>query len=572
MEISAAQWMGTGTNSDPYRITSAADLKALSQYVNSGNSTKNVFFVVTADIDMAGVTDFIPIGGWSADGTQFNLSVFFQGTFNGNGKVIRNLSIQKKQDDQSAIRIGLFGYVVGDKDGNAVIKSLGIEKANLTGNKYVGSLCGEFSYATIDKVYATGNVTGQMVSGGLFGIGDNSKVTNSHANVDTSGSQYIGGFCGENSNQTTISNCYSSGCVSGDSYIGGFCGINGGSISECYFCGGAITGATDYVGGFCGKNSNGSIDKCYVGRTRILAHWYIGGFCGENYSAKISNSYTVAEVHSDDYSGEFCGKNDYLNTDISNCYCAGQLTVTEVKSDLTGGFCGEKTNGATIKNCYRLTPNGGKNSYGTAMSISNMQKPAFVKDLNGSQKQAPWLADFSNAAAINNALPILTFQKRVPDAPTIGTALAGNAQAKVTFTPPVNTGFSPVSQYTVVASPGGTMASGANSPIIVNNLNNGTSYSFTVTATNAVGPSPPSLASNSVTPAATAIATVKFTNAGDIPSQQVLVGDCATEPLSPHKKGYTFNGWYCTGETTKFDFNTPIEGDTELSASYFRPI
>ena len=91
-----------------------------------------------------------------------------------------------------------------------------------------------------------------------------------------------------------------------------------------------------------------------------------------------------------------------------------------------------------------------------------------------------------------------------PDAPTIGTATGGNAEATVTFTPPVYTGNpAGVTGYTVTSSPGGITASGASSPITVTGLTNGVSYTFTVTATGtASGTSAPSAASNSVTPLA----------------------------------------------------------------------
>ncbi len=87
-----------------------------------------------------------------------------------------------------------------------------------------------------------------------------------------------------------------------------------------------------------------------------------------------------------------------------------------------------------------------------------------------------------------------------PDAPTIGTATAGNAQASVTFTPPANNGGGPITSYTVTSSPGGFTGSGAGSPIVVSGLTNGTAYTFTVTATNVAGTGPASAASNSVTP------------------------------------------------------------------------
>jgi len=86
-------------------------------------------------------------------------------------------------------------------------------------------------------------------------------------------------------------------------------------------------------------------------------------------------------------------------------------------------------------------------------------------------------------------------------APTIGTATAGDGSASVTFTAP---SFSklPVTSYTVTASPGGATGTGSSSPITVSGLTNGTSYTFTVTATNGNGTSAPSAASNSIAPIA----------------------------------------------------------------------
>lgn len=87
----------------------------------------------------------------------------------------------------------------------------------------------------------------------------------------------------------------------------------------------------------------------------------------------------------------------------------------------------------------------------------------------------------------------------VPGPPTIGTAIAGNGQATVTFTPPVSNGGLSIISYIVTSSPGGLTGTGPR-PITVSGLTNGTAYTFTVTATNAIGTSVASSPSNPVTP------------------------------------------------------------------------
>ena len=88
----------------------------------------------------------------------------------------------------------------------------------------------------------------------------------------------------------------------------------------------------------------------------------------------------------------------------------------------------------------------------------------------------------------------------VPGAPTIGTATAGNTQATVTFTAPAITGGVAITSFTATSSPGGLTASGASSPLTVTGLTNGTSYTFTVTATNSVGTGPAGGPTSPVTP------------------------------------------------------------------------
>jgi len=100
----------------------------------------------------------------------------------------------------------------------------------------------------------------------------------------------------------------------------------------------------------------------------------------------------------------------------------------------------------------------------------------------------------------------------VPGAPTAVTATGGDASAVVSWTAPGN-GGSAITRYTVTASPGGATASvgGGTTSATVSGLVNGTSYTFTVYATNAIGNGPSSAPSAAVTPApATVSATVTW--------------------------------------------------------------
>ncbi|MDP1613757.1 MAG: fibronectin type III domain-containing protein [Sulfuritalea sp.] len=120
----------------------------------------------------------------------------------------------------------------------------------------------------------------------------------------------------------------------------------------------------------------------------------------------------------------------------------------------------------------------------------------------------------------------------VPNAPTGASAVAGNAQATVTFTAPASAGGSAITSYTATSNPGGITASGAASPLTVTGLANGTAYTFTVTATNAVGTSAASTASSSVTPAAAATAPGAPTNVVISSASATSVNVTVTAPAS----------------------------------------
>ena len=122
-----------------------------------------------------------------------------------------------------------------------------------------------------------------------------------------------------------------------------------------------------------------------------------------------------------------------------------------------------------------------------------------------------------------------------PDAPTNLVATASNAKAIVEFSEPVNYGSSAILDYTVTSTPEGLTATGATSPLTVLGLTNGTSYTFTVVATNAAGNSSASVASGAVRPLATC---------------GVLVANGVTKQFLCHN----------LGADTSLDPHTPVVG------------
>src|SRR5207245_11141751 len=103
----------------------------------------------------------------------------------------------------------------------------------------------------------------------------------------------------------------------------------------------------------------------------------------------------------------------------------------------------------------------------------------------------PKLMAVAGLALWTFAIPVVTGP---PGAPGVPVAIAGEASASVYWSAPSGA----VSNYTVTASPGGASATvGGSSPsAVVGGLSDGTSYTFTVTASN--GPrtgQPPAAAS-----------------------------------------------------------------------------
>ena len=141
----------------------------------------------------------------------------------------------------------------------------------------------------------------------------------------------------------------------------------------------------------------------------------------------------------------------------------------------------------------------------------------------------------------------------VPDAPTNINAVSGNQQATISFEPPISNGGNTINGYTVTAvgdyDPPIT-GNGISSPITITGLTNGQTYTFTVKASNAVGESEPSLASNQITPAETPGAPTEI---------QAVQGD--------DKVTISFNAPSNTGGSPIFKYTVTAVGDYDPTIS-----
>ena len=218
---------GNGSVDKPYEISSAAELAWFRDYVN--NESQYASATLTEDIDLS---EFCHAADAATNTEELSWDPIgngrmYCGTFDGNGKTIRNLYI-----NSTIMNKGFFGYA-----NSGSIKNITFDNAKVKNTHYNGTgiLAGVFEKCTIENIKTLANcsVEGTENTGGIAGIGTGN-ISNCENRAMVNGTNNVGGIVG-NASDNTISSCANYGAVTGtESNVGGMVGyFSSGTIQNC---------------------------------------------------------------------------------------------------------------------------------------------------------------------------------------------------------------------------------------------------------------------------------------------------------------------------------------------------
>ena len=247
--------IGNGVDK-PFEISSAAELVWFRDQVNSGN--RGISAKLTVDIDLAEFchaadTKYTEEVSWTPIGNPDNR---YQGTFDGNGKTIKNLYINATTDD-----IGFFG---GANKGGC-IKNITFYNAKVksTGDYRTGVLAGDAGFCIIENIKTL-------------------------ANCSVEGKDHVGGIAGNA--WGNIINCENHAMVKGTISVGGVLGYYDSSDNSITSCAnyGAVTGTGNNIGGMVGFFANGNIQNS-ANYGNITGTCFVGNLTGYAEICNLNN-------------------------------------------------------------------------------------------------------------------------------------------------------------------------------------------------------------------------------------------------------------------------------------------
>lgn len=372
MGIQAAVWTGTGTQTDPYVLTTSDDLVELATNVNAGTTYAGAYFELGDNIDISGI-NWVSIGRYG-DGTQRP----FAGNFDGNGFAITGLS-GTNGNAASYRGYGLFGHVTGE------ISNLTVELGGtLSSNQYyTGVITGYALGATISICTVIGNgneVITATEGGGIAGhVESNVTIEGcSVSDISIRGQYEIAGIAGRVSrdDSASLGNNLIRGCSVSDGnftvinggYAAGIIGIIAGNNANSYSTAEGcvannVTTSTsgNYSAGIVGAARFAYVNDCQVFDSNCSAEGYAGGAFGVIYNGTqvdgcaAEDTIVSARVFSGGFIADTYTDAPVFPSSITNSYAAGGRATCGNGQDSgygAAGFSAVLRSTSSISRCY----------------------------------------------------------------------------------------------------------------------------------------------------------------------------------------------------------------------------
>ena len=223
----SSEFSGSGTEADPYVISSTAQLQAFAAAVDEGNTYVGRYVALGADIDLSGIANWNPIGAEAKSDTC--LDKLFGGTFDGRGHTVSGLKIQVAEA-ASEINVGLFSTL-----GNtAVVKNLKLTDADIDLTSTTDSVQCRAGILAGDTVNAAANASGSRSHDTIGARIDSCSAVGAVDVTGQNGMVWAAGLIGRSMIGTCITNCWTDAALRAESlggtksaYAGGITGHTG---------------------------------------------------------------------------------------------------------------------------------------------------------------------------------------------------------------------------------------------------------------------------------------------------------------------------------------------------------
>lgn len=338
---------GSGTESDPYCISSPLHLAQLASNVNGGVSNySGKYFRQTGDINLEN-HEWTPIG--------IGAGILFAGQYDGGSFTISGLSITQWGGDN----VGLFGCVQ-----KAVLKNINLE--------------GTIALVDKDELAVLGNM-GHFYCGSVCGVAQNSVIENCtyDGSIDATTVRYVGGICGGMLEEGSFDNCENQADLNSVT-VGGIVGyMSGYAIVVTHCRNSGIVRGSWYAGGILGEsNSSYSWEEgtfsltitCCENTGDIYSSWYAGGLGGlmtcDDSSLGVETPFILVKgcCNTAPVTIEYRNQLPMLGglfgyvayTHLIACYNTGLLSTDGPANKVTiGGLVGLTVFCNTFTSCYR---------------------------------------------------------------------------------------------------------------------------------------------------------------------------------------------------------------------------